>query len=175
MKTNHSFKSSPLHKKILLPLFALLFFSCSVQDSMKRKGLVNMNRKISGSYQNATLSGTGREVRLSRFFYLDNKDSIVEINSIKNRLVVSFIDSTGLKRHKVFEGKFKKKYYQFHLGYNTLLVPPLVASLYEDRVRLSLNENGDLVVNNYYENSGMILFLGAGSSWNSSYIFTKNK
>lgn len=159
---------------LLLPL-TLLLLSCSVQNSMDRKGLVPLHKKITGNFQNSIIVEPDREVRLSRFFELNDKDSIVQINSVKNKLVVSFIDSLGAKHHKVFEGKFKKKYFQFHLKYDTVLVPPLVATIDELRVRLSLDERGNLVINNYYDSSGIILFFGAGGSGNSKYVFTKTQ
>ena len=173
MKTNHPLKSTAVLFRMMLLSLTLLLLSCSVQDSMKRKGLVQLHKKMAGNFQNTIMVEPDREVRLSQFFKLNEKDSIVQINSVKNKLVVTFIDWLGAKHHKVFEGKFKKKYFQFHLEYETVLVPPLGVTINEDRVRLSLDENGNLVVNNYYDRSGMILFFGAGGSGNSKYVFNK--
>lgn len=141
MKTNH-FTSILLQKMLLLP-FAFLFFSCSssIYDPMKRKGLVPLHKEISGSYENTIITRNDREVKLSSIFALAKNDSVVEIKTVKNRLVVTFIDSLQAKRHKVFEGKFKKRYFQFHLEYDTVLVPPLMATIHENRVRLSQDEN----------------------------------
>lgn len=159
--------------KLLVLSLSMIMFSCASEDNFKRKGLINVNRKISGTYQNTTISKYDTKVKLSNFFELFESDSVVEIKTQKNMLIVGYIDSKG-RHYKTFQGKFRNKFFQFYLNYDTLLFPPLIATIQERRVRLSLNENSDLVINEYYDNSGMILFFGAGHSGNSKYTFTKN-
>lgn len=162
-----------LFLKIFFTLFIFLLISCSSQDSFKRKGLVNIHKKIHGSYKNSTISSSSCKIKLSRFFDLTEADSIIEINSQKNILIVAFMDELGKKHYKTFEGKFRRKFFQFHLEYETNLYPPILLTFQENRVRLSIDKDSNLVVNNYRDNSGMILIMGAGNSWNSKYSFNK--
>lgn len=172
MKTNF-FTIGNFMPKVLLLLFSALLFSCSAQDSFQGKDLVEMDKKISGSYQNSSSEGSING-KLWQFFNLKQNDSVVEINSVKNKLFVGFIDGSGDKHVITFEGKFRKKFFQFDLDYKTLLVPPLLMSIERRQVRLSIDKDSNLVVNCYQDNSGMILIIGAGNSGNAKYTFTKN-
>lgn len=159
---------------LLKIFFGLLFFlltSCSSVHSIKRKELINIHKNISGSFMNS--NNSGNKTKLSFFFDLKDRDSITEISTKKNLLIVAFIDELGGKHYKTFEGKFRRKYFQFHLIYETSLYPPILLLFQENRVRLSIDKDSNLVINNYHDNSGMVLIMGAGNSWNSEYTFNK--
>ncbi|MEC4003062.1 hypothetical protein OX283_000190 [Flavobacterium sp. SUN052] len=158
---------------VTLICLTLLITSCSSVDSFKRKELVNIHKNISGNFTNSTLSENGRTTKITKFFDLKDSDSIVQIQSKRNTIFVCFFDVLGGKHYKTFEGKFKRKFFQFYLDYDTNLYPPIFITTHKNRVRLSINQDSSLVVNNYYDNSGMLLIMGAGTSWNSKYIFNK--
>lgn len=160
--------------KIILLLAVLFSASCSSEHEFTKKGLVNIDKKISGSYHNTTMSEFDRKTKLSEFFNLFETDSVTSIKTQKNTLYIDYVNATG-KHVKTFQGNFKNKFFEFYHYYDTLLIPPLIVSLQERGVRLSLDENSNLVVNEYHDNSGMILIFGAGSSGNSKYVFTKNQ
>lgn len=161
-------------RKALLLVLPVLLFSCSAEDSFRSTDLVEIKKGAFGSFRNTTITEYNRQVKLSSFFNLNQSDSIVEINSQKNKLIVGYIDFLGAKHYQAYEGKSRSKFFQFYLRYDTVLVPPLFIRIEKEQIRLSIDKDSNLVVNRYQDNSGMLFFFGAGHSGNSKYVFTKN-
>jgi hypothetical protein len=166
-----------LKRKSLMVLLLFSIVSCKTSQEVKKiphRNLEQLNKKISGAFCNSVITQSGYEVKLSRFFRLYETDSVTAINSNKNQITVTFYDYLGKKRYKTFEGKFTRKFFQFHLDYETTTLPPLLIQHQEDRIRLSLDNEANLIINNYSASQGMLLFFGAGHSGTSQYQFNKN-
>ncbi|MES2654904.1 MAG: hypothetical protein V4620_04900 [Bacteroidota bacterium] len=95
-----------------------------------------------------------------------NIDSVnVYFNSNK-QLTIAF-KYKGKEFSKTYAGRFSKKgYYEFYLQKKKMEIPPIVPILYSkvhiERYRLGLTIDGDLIVDNFHENSGNILIISAG-------------
>lgn len=159
---------------MMLILFSIV--SCKSSQEVKKipyRNLERLHSKIAGDFSNSVITQGGYKVKLSRFFRLYETDSVTAINSNKNQITVTFYDYLGKKGYKTFEGKFNRKFFQFHLDYETTTLPPLLIQHQEDRIRLSLDKEANLIINNFSASQGMLLFLGAGHSGTSQYKFNK--
>jgi len=157
---------------IILLLFPLLF-SCSTEDRFQRKDMVNLKRKISGNYSNSSVKKRDYQPKLFSFFNLKKEDSVVGINTEKNKLYVNYLDASGKKHCMAFDGKFKRKSFEFYLEYKTILAPPILISTQKQKIILTLNNNADLVLYHEFDNSGMLFIMGAGHTGRNKYTFTK--
>jgi hypothetical protein len=95
-----------------------------------------------------------------------NIDSVSIFFNNNSQLTIEF-NYKGQEFSKTYEGRFSQKgYYEFYLEKNKIEIPPILPILYSkvhvERYRFCLTTNGDLVVDNFHENSGNIFILSAG-------------
>ena len=73
----------------------------------------------------------------------------------------------------VFKGKKKRRWWKYYLSCKVYPFYPLFLYVDIDKLRIGLDENGDLLVNNYYDREGAILILSDGHSGNIISIYQK--
>ncbi len=82
----------------------------------------------------------------------------------------------GQKKEKSFKGQFKRKgYYEIFLDNYKKEIPPLFPIFFSsyniNRIRLAQMQNGDLIIDNRWNQSGNIFLLAAGSSGRRQSFF----
>jgi hypothetical protein len=92
-----------------------------------------------------------------------------------NELQFTYIDK-GQKIIKTFSGKFAKKgYYEIYFRNQKREIPRLLPIIYSNnhinRIRLALTIDGNLIVDNMWDDSGNIFILAAGSSGRRQSFF----
>ncbi|HCS21033.1 MAG TPA: hypothetical protein DIW47_10825 [Bacteroidetes bacterium] len=97
-----------------------------------------------------------------------NTDSVSLGFNDSNALILSY-EVNGQKFENVFNGKFADKgYYEIYFRNKRKEIPPVIHIIYSsnhiNRVRLALTKEGDLLVDNMWDDSGNIFIIGAGDS-----------
>lgn len=105
----------------------------------------------------------------------ENIDSVqISFNDTKE-LKFTYTDK-GQKIIKTFAGTFAKKgYFEIYFRNQKKEIPPLLPIIYSNnhinRVRLALTIDGNLIVDNMWDDSGNIFILAAGSSGRRQSFF----
>jgi hypothetical protein len=140
------------------------FFNTTFESSFS-----NNSYKISTSrYGNPTL--------LELFAIQNVKvDSVYIKFNISKELELSYNDS-GILCKKTFNGQFTKKgYYEFFFSNKKKQVPPFIPFFYSkydiNRLRIALTTQGDLIIDNQWNQSGSIFIIGAGDKGRRQSIF----
>lgn len=152
--------------KTVAILFCVLFFSCASKD-FRKKDLLEMDQKLNLVIDNQSAK-------------IDGKDflELFGINHTATDVKVSFDNSGDLRiiyndsnfqnpQQKVFKGKFKKKYFEIYFEKKRVVFPPIYWVINVHRLRLAVGKDSTLIAEKHYNHSGMILMLGAGSSYTS--------
>ena len=89
--------------------------------------------------------------------------------------MVTYMDN-GITHTKEFEGRFSDRgYYEIFLRNESKGFPPVFSFVYGrhniNRIRLALSLRKDLIVDNNWNESANILFLGAGDSGRRQSFF----
>lgn len=77
------------------------------------------------------------------------------------------------KKELIFKGKYRKKRSYFeHNFYRKVIFIPFVYGRNEiSRVRIGLMQNGNIVVDDFYDNSVVYFILAGGSTYTNQYFF----
>jgi hypothetical protein len=54
-----------------------------------------------------------------------------------------------------------------------IIIPLFYTIINVDRLRIGFAKNGDLIIDNYWNKSGMIFLMAAGNSYSTQYYFKK--
>ena len=156
-------------------LFCVMFFSCASKD-FRKKDLLEMDQKLNLVIDNQSTNIEGKE--FLKLFGINHSATEVTMKfDVSGELRISYKDPQ-LKdlQQKVFKGKFKKKYFEIYFEKKRVVFPPIYWVVQIDRLRLAVGKDATLIAQKYYDHSGMILLMGAGSSYTSynRYSFSKN-
>ena len=173
----HSVKSKSMYKYFCV---FVLIFSLQIVGSSQNKvnvdNIADKNGNISGSYSkkieivkgksrdNSFLSLLGRDNTVSDSINL----SIIDQNTLK----VAFKDRYG-PCYELYEGKQKKKYFQFYTVKKRISIPIFYSNVNIHRFRIKCLENGNIEIKEYYNNSSNVFFMAAGGSSRTTYLLKK--
>jgi hypothetical protein len=92
--------------------------------------------------------------------YLENSNTI---NLIYN--------NDSICNKYLFNGKKTNKYFEIYLSKKVFLIPLIFSKSNIDRIRIGKTEDGKLLIRNFIDFGGNILFLGSGVRNETSYVF----
>ena len=155
-------------------LLCFAFFSCASSD-FRKKDLLEINQKMNVEIQN-------QPTNINRVDFLE----LFGISHSATDVRLSFDESGDLRiiyndldfkkpQQKVFEGKLKKKYFEIYFEKKRVVFPPIYWVVKVHRLRLGVAKDSTLITENFYDRSGMILMMAAGSSHKSYSRFAINQ
>ena len=80
-------------------------------------------------------------------------------------------DSSLVTIKEAYKGTKKQKFWRKYFSFVVIPFFPIFAKTNIDRIRIGKDREGNLLVQNYYDNSGWILIIGAGRSGHPEYVF----
>lgn len=179
-----------LHHKLILYILTLIFFSsCGTRMKIDNKNFNKITNNFSGTfsmYPHKVKSKQKTNYK-SNLLHLLNQSN-VNTSKIK-KVSFKFNENYGLMIYyesffgteiEYFKGKFKKNgYYEIYFSKKRVEIPPLFPLFYSkvniNRIRIGLNKNGDLIIDNYQNRSANIFLLAGGNTLRSQSFFKKIK
>ena len=120
-----------------------------------------------GSKNIIYLFGNYKRDSLPIHFSLESKGDSLYISYLEEK------DSTFVAKKVGIKGKKKKKYWQKYYSWKIIPLFPLFLKADISRLRVGKDKDNNLLIEYYYDNSGWLLIMGAGTSGKSSYIYKK--
>ena len=160
-------------------VFILLLMSCSVQNEISKDDFKNIPKDLSGSfYDKLDTIGSYDDKVFTRSLLKDLTD-LETINyavpikiEIKKKSIFFTVEDDYKKQIVLkFYGKRYKNRFVFYKNYKTVSFPFLLMSKEMEKYRVYLTSTNEILFANNNENTGMLLFFGAGSSSNSDFQF----
>lgn len=160
-----------MKKSIIIICSCLLLVSCVTNKTVSKRDLVNVNSSLNKAFSNTASSHP--DVTLTNLFEMNgmtNKQVTVSFDK-EGDIKISYKDMLEGERFKCFKGKFKKRYYEIYLEKKRIPFPPIYWLTQVNRLRISLDKENNLLVDKYFNHSGMILMMSAGTSSKDQFIF----
>lgn len=134
---------------------SLRFYNYSITDSVKT------------TYPNYSFFDLNKKMRLSKKDTLVNwRKTIVQLDSLKNALSVSFYREDTLVEQYLMKGKWKNNFFYVSRSSKAIGIPPLFF-FYDEKLRVIGNYGSELVFFQLKLKAGMILFIsGGGKDYN---------
>ncbi|MFL9843020.1 WG repeat-containing protein [Flavobacterium rhizosphaerae] len=92
----------------------------------------------------------------------------------ENKLLLDYIiiqEGVVTVKHEEFTGKWKKNFFEVYLSKKQFFIPLLYGRFDIDRLRIGVNDKGNLFIRNFYDRSGYITGFAAGNSAENPYYF----
>lgn len=160
-------------KKIAIMLLFSLF-SCKSYQVIKDKDLVMISAKPLGKFQSLSnqKKKTDYQISIQELFEIRNLDEVVKLTISKNKeLEINYKNVLGGNEMAAFKGKFKKNYFEVYLRKKRIFFPPIYCKSNINRLRIGLTAENELVVNRFYNYSGMFMLFAAGDADHKQYVF----
>jgi len=166
-----------LLKFCFLILVGLILNSCGTLKFNKTKEFVKFNSsmtELNGHYD-GTSTPTKRnnhQLNILQLFNLEGEADFVDLMVDQNKVKLNYLEGTENKE-VVFEGKMRNKFLEIYFKKKQTVIPLLYSQIEVDRIRIGKDKDGNLVIMNYAEQSGNILFMAAGHFDELPFIFKK--
>ncbi|MBO9202432.1 MULTISPECIES: hypothetical protein [Niastella] len=170
---------------LIIMLTALFLCSCSTGLNVRKSKIVYFNKEFTGTFDNNAYDVNGRRYgspTLLGLFerYNEKADSVSILFDTSGRLELTFMDSLGTVKSEKFKGSFGKKgYYQVYLRNDKIEIPPVFPIIFGkhniNRVRLACTPEGNLIIDNQWNESGNIFLLGVGDNGRRQSFFSRKK
>ena len=169
------------NKKTFLFLISSLFFICScgtyrinnTSDFKKNANLDSMKGKyfskpflLRNNYNQDFFSLLNKNSVKSDFFNLEFIDN--------NNLKISYdeiVENKFVSKEIILNGKRKRKFFEVYFSKKQFFIPFLYGNFDIDRLRIGFDKSGKILIRNFSDGSGNILFIGGGFSGESKYLF----
>ncbi|NHN26506.1 hypothetical protein FIA58_012540 [Flavobacterium jejuense] len=160
-------------------VFVFLLVSCSVQNEINKDDFKSISNNFSASfYDKLDTIGNydNRIITRSLLKELIDIDTInyskpIKIEIKKETLFLKFEDSNKKQYVLKFLGEKHKKRFVFYTNYKTISFPLVLMSKEMKRYSIYLTSTDEIIFANKNENTGMLLFFGAGNSSGFEYQF----
>jgi hypothetical protein len=166
-----------MKKLILILTTSFVLFSCSTSKNFKNNNLTAINSSFNANYYaiNSSVDSAKSSIQLLQLFRLSDANvSSVSISFDKdNNFKIRYKNFLGGSSYNTFKGKFKKNYYEIFLEKNRNTIPLIYSKTEIDRIRIRIMKDSTLVVENYYNHSGSVFLMAAGSSNKTYALFKK--
>ena len=159
---------------------SLMVTSCSTYKKVKNKDLVKINESFQNNYNAISFSKdsteNNRKTSLQDLFGISNNSSnlLIKIND-NSELEIQFKNVLGGKESRYFKGKFKKKYFEIYLEKKRIPFAPIYNIIQVNRFRVSLDKNNNIIIDHYFNHSGMILMMAGGTIYKEQFQFQSIK
>ena len=164
--------------KTLIAYLSLFLISCSTYKTVRNKELQVLNNQLEGKFQSTPIliKSNHFKTNMENLFEITNSDSLLrlKVNS-NNELEIRYKNQLGGKEVQTFKGKFKRKYFKIFLEKDRITFPPFYWVTKVNRLKIGLDKKGQLVINQHFDHSAMIMLFAAGSSSNNQYVFKQSK
>ncbi len=170
-------------KYIFFTLSLLLIYSCGTYRINKTSGFVPLTdlQQLNGKYiTQSQLTNKNKNLSyLLQHFNINNEKAdfanltFEEPNQVKLDYIVDSKEG-AVEKKIVLEGSRKKKYLEIYFSKEQSFIPLLYSKINVQRIRIGKDKNGELLIMNFYDRSGNVLFLGAGSSFERGSHFKKS-
>lgn len=160
--------------KKLVIIILLSLVSCKSYKEIKDKELATISSKNLGEFHSVsnTKKKTDYQVSIQELFGINNLDSLVKVKiNRNNEIEIHYKNVLGGNEITTYKGKFKKNYFEVFLVKKRVFLPPIYCKNRVNRLRIGLSQNKELVINRYYDYSGMFMLFAAGTSDNKQYVF----
>lgn len=160
---------------------SLIINSCGtlrINKTSDFKKNVNLD-SLNGKYFSKPLPS--EDIFKQDFFFLINKHnsksdffSLEFINN--NSLKVSYdeiIENKLVLKEIILKGKRKKKYFEVYFSKKQFFIPFLYGNFNIDRLRIGIDDTGRVLIRNFHDNTGYLLFIGGGFSGETKSVFEK--
>lgn len=161
----------------------MILCSCGTGMSIRKSKVRYFDSRFSATVNNKSYKVKGgrySDLTLLNLFEIRDEN----IDSVH----ISFIGSKQLKLTyiykkqeitRTFTGDFAKKgYFEIYLMNQKKEIPPLVPIIYSNnhikRIRLAITVDGNLIIDNMWDESGNIFILGAGSRGRRQSFYKSN-
>lgn len=172
------------NRVLILILSTFLIYSCGtyrINNTLDFEEISNLE-KLNGKYvANSEIrkKDESSQNALGIFnVFKENTDFINLVFEEPNKLKLTYLLDTNegiVEKEVLFEGKRKKKFLEIYFSKKQFFIPLILSSVYIDRVRIGQDKNGDLIIRNFHDNSGNLLFIGGGNAKESTYHFIKSE
>ena len=92
----------------------------------------------------------------------------------KNNLKISYdeiVENKFISKEIILNGKRKKKFFEVYFSKKQFFIPILYGNFDIDRLRIGFDKTGKILIRNFSDGSGNILFIGGGFSGESKSLF----
>lgn len=96
----------------------------------------------------------------------------------KNNLKISYdeiVENKFVSKEIILKGKRKKKFFEVYFSKKQFFIPILYGNFDIDRLRIGFDKTGKILIRNFSDGSGNILFIGGGFSGESKSLFESVK
>ena len=100
-----------------------------------------------------------------------NYNKPINLNIINDELFLKFEDNKSKTLVIKFYGKRFKNRFVFYSRYETISFPVLFITKSMEKFIVYFANNNEIIVKKFHDNEGMVLFLGAGNSFDVQYKF----
>ena len=163
----------------ILIVSIFLIYSCgtyrinNTSDFKKTTNLDSLNGKYFSrpflskrNYNKDFFSLINKNNTKSDFFNLEFID--------KNNLKISYdeiVENKFVSKEIILKGKRKKKFFEVYFSKKQFFIPILYGNFEIDRLRIGFDKSGKILIRNFSDGSGNILFIGGGFSGESKSLF----
>ena len=94
----------------------------------------------------------------------------------KNNLKISYdeiVENKLVPKEIILKGKRKKKFFEVYFSKKQFFIPILYGNFEIYRLRIGFDKSGKILIRNFYDSSGNILFIGGGFSGETKSLFEK--
>jgi len=160
-------------KSIVTFLIIPLLASCAANPENTRRSVPNPQMAMTFENSSIKKDSASTVETLTSLFKLG--DSAVEKVTVhfddRGQLHLDFEDTYGRRSNYGFGGKFRKKHYEYSIRNSHKGIPPFYWITDVERLRVWVEPDGTLIVERYFNRSGMILLMAGGASDKKCYRF----
>ncbi|MET3732774.1 WG repeat-containing protein [Moheibacter stercoris] len=173
----------PFFAFFILLVSSLLLHSCGTYQFNRTKEFSKFEHsfsEIDGEYYGYSIPTKKQEnpYNATLLFNLGIESDFFTIKYLgDNKVKIEYTDLTNegyIQKELILEGKLKKRFFEVYFNKKQLIIPVLFSTIQIDRIRIGKDENGNLVLMNFYERSGNLFILSDSKTWETPYIFIKS-
>lgn len=169
-----------MKNNILLIAFTVLLSSCGGIKHVSTKGLKKIPLNYSVKVANTSFLTRGRK-RTSKAklsdelgaYSLKTTSENITLTFKKDTLIVQLKDSLNNPKTIKLEGKYRKKraYFEHYFYKNVFFIPIIYGRSQISRIRIGILQNGNIALDDYYDNSINYFILAGGRTDRSVSYF----
>lgn len=150
---------------------SLFLMSCGSQNKVRNSDLIQVDTTLCQTFHNND-SQKKYQTLTSLFGMQFQKDNQAEVRFDKDGdLKISYKDDKGILRYQCFKGRIKKKYFEIFFEKYRKDIPLIYGKTQIHRIRVKLTKDSTLIVQRYFNRSGHVFLMAAGSSSKEQYQF----
>lgn len=140
------------------------FISCKPTFKVPKESIYPISQNYEGRFENEYYLKLHKDYNfntpLSVFYIEDALSDWFELSFPDEKTIeITYINFQNERTSKIFEGKFSKKgYFELFHSKEKGMLPPFYYKDNKDRLRISLNSEGNLLLDYYYKKGSTLMF-----------------